>query len=160
MFFEGKIISSEPLNDDASWMCNECEFEVDAMEIKWFNQSLTKEIESLPKSGPKHLELFLNKYEATLHPTNSHILQVKFALVQFYGNARGYSLAGSVYLLEQRQTINLLFICRLRIKQPANSQKNRACRISVRSGVDFGTWKVQNLGPVAARIATCFSNCS
>jgi hypothetical protein len=87
-------MSSEPLNDDASWMCNECEMEVAAVEIKWFNQSLTKEIESLPKSGPEHLELFLNKYETTLHPTNSHILQVKFALVQFYGNAMGYNLAG------------------------------------------------------------------
>lgn len=70
--------------------------EVEAEEIKWFNKLLSQEIENMPKSEPEHLELFLDKYESTLHPTNSHILQVKLALAQFYGYARGYSLEGLI----------------------------------------------------------------
>lgn len=132
--------------------------EVAAVEIKWFNQSLSKEIESLPKSGPEHLELFLSKYETTLHPTNSHILQVKFALVQFYGNARGFSLTGNLNSASLRWLWKLMFCFfsqKIRTDKWANPQKNWTCGISARGCVDFRARKIQNVGPAAAGTATC-----
>jgi len=82
------------LEDAAPWVCSDCGQEVPAEELQWLNQSITHEIETMNKSGPEHLEMFLEKYQGMLHPTSSHILQVKLALVQIYGNANGYLIQG------------------------------------------------------------------
>jgi hypothetical protein len=87
----GKIVSTNPLEDSSHWSCTECGQEVEAEELQWLHQSITNEIESLDKTGPEDLEMFLEKYQSMLHPTSSHILQVKFALTQIYGNALGYA---------------------------------------------------------------------
>ncbi|XP_059474877.1 SET domain-containing protein SmydA-8-like [Neocloeon triangulifer] len=90
---EGMVISESPLEDMASWTCKLCGCELPAEQIYWLNQSITKEIELLDKSGPDQLEMFLEKYQEILHTSNGHVLQVKLALVQIYGNKRSEDMS-------------------------------------------------------------------
>lgn len=56
------------------------------------NVILTREIMGLEGGTPKDYEAFLGKYNGTLHDTNTHVLQVKYALTQLYGNVAGFML--------------------------------------------------------------------
>lgn len=55
---------------------------------------MLKEIDSLDKTSVKAFEEFLFRYREILHEKNTHVLQVKYALTQLYGNAPGFSLLG------------------------------------------------------------------
>jgi hypothetical protein len=94
---QGKVISTDPLQNLAQWRCNSCGNEMTAKQIEWGNQALRDEIDKLDKRGPKDLEDFLEKYKNVLHPTNGHVLQVKHALSKIYGDVEGYSLAGKLF---------------------------------------------------------------
>lgn len=84
------------MNNDAGWKCLLCPHEIPAKQIIWGNNAMTKEIESLDKSSPKQFEEFLHRYRDTLHEKNTHVLQVKYALTQLYGNVEGFYLHGKL----------------------------------------------------------------
>ena len=44
--------------------------------------------------SPRALEEFLIKYQDTLHEKNTHVLQIKYALVQLYGKIAGFAIHG------------------------------------------------------------------
>lgn len=90
----GKLNSLEPLNESAKWQCFVCRHEYDGEKIIASDNRLVKEIRSLNKETPKELEEFLFKYRHQLHETNTHFLQVKYALTQLYGNSRGFLMNG------------------------------------------------------------------
>lgn len=90
----GKILSTNSLDSAAVWQCQQCGHKISAKQIKWGNITLQTEIGNLNKSDPKEFEQFLIKYEAALHPSNTHVIQIKYALTQLYGNIRGFSLSG------------------------------------------------------------------
>lgn len=92
----GKIISTDPLDVAAVWQCKVCNHEIGAKQIKWGNNALQSEIGNLNKNDPKEFEQFLIKYEGALHPLNTHVIQIKYALTQLYGNVRGFSLSGKL----------------------------------------------------------------
>jgi len=85
-------VSTAPLDDAAPWRCDACEHQMTAKQITWGNQALQKEIEEIDHKGPQHLEAFLERYKALLHPSNGHALQAKLALTQIYGNTPGFLL--------------------------------------------------------------------
>lgn len=58
------------------------------------NKSLQREIENIPKNSPKSFEEFLIKYQLILHDKNTHVIQIKYALTQLYGNVPGFYLNG------------------------------------------------------------------
>lgn len=89
-----KIVSTDPLDEDAVWSCPECEYEVSAEEMNWGNEALKMEIRGIDKSDPRNLEEFLVRYQDTLHAKNCHVLEVKYALTQMYGNMEGFRLHG------------------------------------------------------------------
>ncbi|XP_036326131.1 SET domain-containing protein SmydA-8-like [Rhagoletis pomonella] len=86
----GKIISTDPLDNGALWKCQLCPHEIPAKQVNWGNNAMVKEIESLNKTSPRALEEFIHRYRDTLHEKNTHMLQVKYALTQLYGNAPGF----------------------------------------------------------------------
>ncbi|XP_050334966.1 SET domain-containing protein SmydA-8 [Bactrocera neohumeralis] len=88
----GKIISTDPLDNGALWKCQLCPHEIPAKQINWGNGAMLKEIESLNKMSPRAFEEFLHRYRDTLHEKNTHVLQVKYALTQLYGNAPGFQM--------------------------------------------------------------------
>lgn len=92
---EKTILSSNPLEQDANWICEECGCEIEAADMIWANQELKKEISVL--KTPEDLEFFLTKYENALHPQNSHFLEVKYGLCQIYGEAEGFELPSKYF---------------------------------------------------------------
>lgn len=125
-YFDGpKMLSTAPLDDNATWRCSNCDHQVPAKLVKAGNKNLKEEIERLDKSSPVALEAFLAKYgvEAVgiLHPRNSFVIQVKHALIQMYGNRPGLLYSGKFFFF---------FFCEL---QPANGVD----RISMGEGEGF-----------------------
>lgn len=89
-----KIISTNPLEPSAPWKCEVCSHTIPGRQIAWGNDAIRQEITALDKSKPQALEDFLDKYKDALHPTNWHMLEVKYALSQMYGNMQGFLLSG------------------------------------------------------------------
>lgn len=88
------MISKNPLDKTSDWYCPQCENIMSAEKLEAYNQMLIKEINSIDKRSPTGFEEFIEKYKTDLHSTNTHILQVKYALIQLYGNVTGYALSG------------------------------------------------------------------
>ncbi|XP_049855223.1 SET domain-containing protein SmydA-8 [Schistocerca gregaria] len=88
-----KIVSTQPLDSTAVWKCESCGHSIPGRQIAWGNDAIRQEIDALHKTRPDPLEDFLDKYSGALHPKNGHVLEVKYALSQMYGNSPGYSLA-------------------------------------------------------------------
>ena len=78
----------------AIWRCQLCPHQLSAKQINLGNLAMLKEIDSLDKTSVKAFEEFLFRYREILHEKNTHVLQVKYALTQLYGNAPGFSLLG------------------------------------------------------------------
>ncbi|XP_055373089.1 SET domain-containing protein SmydA-8 [Condylostylus longicornis] len=88
----GKIISTNTSDKNAPWKCELCPHQIPAKQIAWGNTAIQKEIENLDKKSPKDFEEFIVKYQDTLHEKNTHILQIKYALTQLYGNVEKFLL--------------------------------------------------------------------
>ncbi|XP_045451337.1 SET domain-containing protein SmydA-8 [Melitaea cinxia] len=89
----GMLVSTNPLDETAPWHCEKCGYYIQSRQMFWGNNALKQELNTLNKSGPRCFEEFIDKYKATLHPTNHLAIQAKLALVQIYGNYEGYTLA-------------------------------------------------------------------
>lgn len=76
------------------WRCIDCNVEYPPEKIENYNKILTKEIHDIDKSNPKSFENFIIKYKTKLHKFNTHILQIKYALIQLYGNVSGFLNSG------------------------------------------------------------------
>jgi hypothetical protein len=59
------------------------------------NDAIRQEIAALDKTKPQAFEEFLIKYKDALHLTNWHMLEVKYALSQMYGNMQKFLLSGN-----------------------------------------------------------------
>lgn len=88
------MVSTHPLDPLAHWACVGCEHRIPARQIALGNKTLQDEIEALDKKSPREFEKFLLRYKDTLHAQNTHVVQVKYALVQLYGNVAGFYLNG------------------------------------------------------------------
>jgi hypothetical protein len=88
------VISTNPLESSAPWKCQVCSHVIPGRQMAWGNDSIRQEIAALDKSKPEALEGFLDKYKDALHPNNWHMLEVKYALSQMYGNMQGLLLSG------------------------------------------------------------------
>lgn len=90
----GKMVSTAPLDRAAPWECASCKHRIQAKQIVVGNKSLSDELDRLNKKSPMEFERFLDRYRDTLHARNTHAVQVKYALVQLYGNVAGFYLNG------------------------------------------------------------------
>ncbi|CAH0588908.1 unnamed protein product [Chrysodeixis includens] len=87
------MISTNPLDENVPWKCERCDHFILSKQMVWGNNALKQDLYKLNKSDPKQFEEFIEKYSQTLHPSNHLVVQAKLALVQIYGNYKGYSLA-------------------------------------------------------------------
>ncbi|XP_059610034.1 SET domain-containing protein SmydA-8-like [Phlebotomus argentipes] len=104
----GKMIPMNPFEDAAPWKCSACELTIPAQQVIKGNKAIQMEIAALDQHSPKEFEAFLIKYRDVLHGTNTHMLQVKYALSQLYGNIPGYFPAE----LSDAALIRKIDICR------------------------------------------------
>lgn len=93
------LVSTDPLDENAKWKCEKCDHFIQSRQMFWGNNALKQDLNKLNKNGPKDFEEFIQKYSQTLHPNNHLVVQAKLALIQIYGNYKGYSLSGTTYLL-------------------------------------------------------------
>ncbi|GAB0093570.1 SET domain-containing protein [Sergentomyia squamirostris] len=89
----GKMIPMNPFEVAAPWKCSTCENSIPALQVINGNRAMLKEISELDQTNPKEFEAFILKYRDTLHGTNTHMLQVKYALIQLYGNIPGFHMS-------------------------------------------------------------------
>lgn len=80
-----KLVSKNPAENASDWVCQKCGYEVHAIDISKQNNHLKSEIEQIDKSSHRGLEKFQVDYETILPPTNTFMLQTKYALVEIYG---------------------------------------------------------------------------
>nr|XP_021189756.2 SET domain-containing protein SmydA-8 [Helicoverpa armigera] len=97
------IVSTNPLDETAPWKCEKCEHFILSKQMVWGNNALKQDLQKLNKTVPNEFEEFIEKYSQTLHPTNHLVVQAKLALVQIYGNYKGYSLTELPNALLQRK---------------------------------------------------------
>ncbi|OWR49372.1 hypothetical protein KGM_209725 [Danaus plexippus plexippus] len=86
------LVSTNPLDETALWKCENCGYFIQGRQMVWGNKALKEELSSLNKTGPQDFEHFIEKYKLTLHPRNHLLIQAKLALMEIYGNYKGYSL--------------------------------------------------------------------
>lgn len=91
----GYMRSADPLDRKAPWECPNCLHRIQFRQVVIGNKSLSDEIDKLNKKSPMEFERFLDRYSGTLHARNTYTLQVKYALVQLYGNVAGFYLNGT-----------------------------------------------------------------
>lgn len=110
-----KIVSNDPLDETADWYCNNCSLQINAGNYQLIQNRLQFGIENIQKQSPYDFEMFLEKYchpekhtasktngtsttesntDILLHEQNTFALQIKYALIQLYGNVSGFRWNG------------------------------------------------------------------
>ncbi|XP_061718853.1 SET domain-containing protein SmydA-8 isoform X1 [Cydia pomonella] len=97
------LMSTNPLDETANWKCEKCDHFILSKQMFWGNNALKQDLNKLDRNGPKQFEEFIMKYSQTLHPSNHLVLQAKLALIQIYGNYKGYTLSDLSDNLLQRK---------------------------------------------------------
>lgn len=110
----GKQVSTDPLDGRAMWKCSQCGHEITGKQVELGNKSLQSEFDRLDKRSPKAFEEFLVRYEGTLHGMNTHVLQVKYALIQLYGNVDGFRLHGEFVNMYMTGIVLYFSLCLLK----------------------------------------------
>ncbi|XP_049876331.1 SET domain-containing protein SmydA-8-like [Pectinophora gossypiella] len=87
------LMSSDPLDETAIWKCEKCEHYIQSRQMFWGNNALKQDLNKIDKTSPRGFEEFIQKYSQTLHPNNHLVVQAKLALIQIYGNYKGYTLS-------------------------------------------------------------------
>ena len=89
----GLMEQPAPLEEDAPWRCRDCQRSEPADQVRQLNARLLAERQAIPETAIPALEAFLaRRAAAPLHDTNYHVLAVKLALAQAYGNVPGFQL--------------------------------------------------------------------
>ncbi|XP_065174327.1 SET domain-containing protein SmydA-8-like [Atheta coriaria] len=83
----GLIVSTNPLDKNAAWKCQECEDVVAACQVETLNAQIRAEIVAAPRT-PEHFEKLLQSFSHLLHAQNTHALEIKYALVQLYESVK------------------------------------------------------------------------
>lgn len=87
-----QMISTNPLDNDADWLCPACNEKLSGRDYREYYGLLWNEMMSIDKRSPDAFEKYLAKYKDILHPTNSYTIEVKYALTQLYGNVKGIQI--------------------------------------------------------------------
>lgn len=92
------LISTNPLDEGAAWKCQKCDHFILSRQMVWGNNALSQDLRKLKKTEAQGFEDFIERYSQTLHPSNHLIVQAKLALIQIYGNYKGYTLSGKYFI--------------------------------------------------------------
>uniref|UniRef100_A0A1Q3FMT7 Putative histone tail methylase n=1 Tax=Culex tarsalis TaxID=7177 RepID=A0A1Q3FMT7_CULTA len=87
---KGLVLSSNPLDQEAAWKCQNCPHTIPALSVTQLLNGLYKELESIGGNNVELFENFLLKYEPLLHKNHYLFLSAKHSLSELYGKAPGY----------------------------------------------------------------------
>uniref|UniRef100_A0A0K2T923 Protein msta n=1 Tax=Lepeophtheirus salmonis TaxID=72036 RepID=A0A0K2T923_LEPSM len=85
---EGLILSESPLDLNSAWSCRHCSFVLNGVPL--LERNVRMEMESIPKTDFRGLELFIEKYSDTFGSSHSFILKAKQLLSVAYGRYAGF----------------------------------------------------------------------
>ncbi|CAD7014467.1 protein msta [Ceratitis capitata] len=88
----GSVRSTAPLNQEAEWRCDRCDYTLQYKEILKLLDAINYNLETIDAHNIPGLEGFLKKYERVLGPNHYLILSAKYSLCQIYGRIEGYLL--------------------------------------------------------------------
>lgn len=87
------MIQTDPATDfDSDFKCEECETEFTIEDVQSTKKIVSDAIKLADKTSPDDFELILDKYKDILPPNASSFLEIKYALLQLYGNPTGKCL--------------------------------------------------------------------
>ncbi|KAG5674228.1 hypothetical protein PVAND_004208 [Polypedilum vanderplanki] len=84
----GDVLSSNPLDSEANWICNKCSQENSAETIKESLKALQDEVKCT--KSVEFLESSLEEYEGILNPNHYIMMSMKSSLVDAYGHLKGF----------------------------------------------------------------------
>lgn len=87
---KGLILSSKPLDQDASWNCNHCKFSLPGSSVMNLVTRLYDELDAIDGNDVNGMENFITKYSTSLHRNHYIFLAAKHSLCQLYGKIDGF----------------------------------------------------------------------
>ncbi|KAG8331007.1 hypothetical protein J6590_050393 [Homalodisca vitripennis] len=113
----GLIMSSDPLNQEATWKCTHCEFAIRPDTLRKIFRMIQSEVEQVDlieefDDKIQESEKLLKKYKSVLHPHHVYMTSLRHSLVQLYGRAPGYTFQDLPDILLERK----VDLCRLVLK--------------------------------------------
>lgn len=123
----GLMVPADALSERSEWHCNAdgCDHHMAGRQVQGGNRALSDELDKMERRSPRPLEEWLQKYEETLHPRNTHVLQVKYALIQLYGNVGGFYLHGESADLSDNSHYTIPCFCTCH-PRPKRTELNKA----------------------------------
>ncbi|XP_071455230.1 uncharacterized protein [Hetaerina americana] len=99
--YEGKVVSTDPLNPEAAWKCRECGDERSALSVEMLLDSLEDWMpgnrmseDAIPGSDDSlEMEEMLRRFSTILHPNHSMLTCLRLTLCQLYGNTHKFKLS-------------------------------------------------------------------
>lgn len=100
----GLILSTEPLNENAPWKCNRCNYIVTGQSMLLLVDTVFKELDDIDGSDADALEGFLDKYRNVFHMNHYLCICAKHSLCQLYGRTEEYLIQNlSLELLQRKE---------------------------------------------------------
>lgn len=85
-----KLIQIAPATDiHSDFKCDTCEATFDIADVKETKKIVSDAIKLADKTSPDDFETILDTYKDILPPNASAFLEIKYALLQLYGNPNG-----------------------------------------------------------------------
>ncbi|XP_070492429.1 SET domain-containing protein SmydA-8-like [Chironomus tepperi] len=101
----GFVLSTDPLNENAEWRCQKCNFSLTAIFVMNLVTRLYDELDALGGNDINQIEMFIKKYSKTLHKNHYIFLSAKHSLCQLYGKIDGFLINElSVDQLKHKET--------------------------------------------------------
>uniref|UniRef100_A0A336MKR3 CSON000704 protein n=1 Tax=Culicoides sonorensis TaxID=179676 RepID=A0A336MKR3_CULSO len=102
----GYILSTNTLDQDATWKCQKCEYTLTGKHISTLLDNLFEEMETIDHDEADGNEAFLSKYRNVLHKNHYLNLSAKHSLCQVYGRTANHMLQNmSPEELSRKETI-------------------------------------------------------
>ena len=77
----GKMLHSNPLDQDAPFRCEKCAHTLEAKQIRDGHDRLTGELKTIDRSNPMNLEQFLQKYATVIPETHQLSREIQYGLM-------------------------------------------------------------------------------
>ncbi|KAG8238075.1 hypothetical protein J437_LFUL017916 [Ladona fulva] len=89
----GRVLSTNPLDEDAEWKCDKCgKYVALSSTVSSVIERVNEEAEKLPSDDVEACENFLQRYRNVLCPSHYLCIGVKHTLSQVYGKIDGYTI--------------------------------------------------------------------
>lgn len=171
----GLIISSDPLNDDATWKCTHCSFTTSGAAIAKAISVMQSEINHIMEQyslGPERLQLcekLFKKYRSVLHPQHFIQTSLRQTLIELYGRVEGYNMEDMPdIMLEHKcnmirdvlKVLNIVEPGMTRLRAQMLFELHAPLLYIMKSGYSSGTVSGDELKKKISEITECLDTCA